>query len=410
MGKRRDRYLTTAEVAEELQVCVETVTKLVRKGELKGIMVGSRWRIRKSDLEEFVAEREREWAARKGEAARAKEIAEMEAHRAEQKAAKERLKETRKRKKPAPSGSECGLQVEALRAAMASAFGKEMDARSGKCGASLMESAALSFDGQTMRIGVECKAGVTTRNLNLIRNSEAVLLAALFEAGVDNPRLRVGAKDALDMGSGLFLGEQNGNNAKPNFHMLENYIKDGFTLYARFPRKAGGTCLKSNLGYKDWRTGTSRFCSMADSAVRSRDDLAVALGNGVQVFSIFPNLEGLVCLSVSREGARNLRELARRGIAPALDLYRDCGLVYAPNGSALHFFKDRGDVLCYKDALAQGVKICGRGTKRGAIAAGSFLDGLWEGGFFKDVLGELPDSLKGLAAAIEEPAAADRPL
>lgn len=408
---RKGDFCSIHEAAQMLKVADSTIRKRLNSGELKGTKIGSVWRIRGSDLDEFVAKGERAWEIRKAEADREKRLSEIDAHRAAQKAAKERLKEARKRRKPSPAESGGDMETELLRAAMASALGRDNRAgRPATAAARLIDNASLSFDGQTMRIGVESGAGCTARNIGLIRNREAVLLAALFDAGVDNPRLRVGSKDALDMGKGLFLGEQGGNATKPRFFLLENYIKDGFALYARLPRRAGGLCAKDNLAYKDWRMKTSRFCSIEDAAVRSRDDLSEALRNGAQTFSVFPAAEGLVCLSVSREGSGGLRKLVKKRGIPSLDLYQGAGMVYGPDGSALFFFKDRGDVAIYRDRLVPGVRVCGRGAINSAVAAGSFLGGLWEGGVSKSLIGELPASLKGLATAISEPAAADRPL
>ena len=45
--------LTKKDVAKDLQVDEETVARLLRSGKLKGIKVGSLWRINESDLEDF---------------------------------------------------------------------------------------------------------------------------------------------------------------------------------------------------------------------------------------------------------------------------------------------------------------------------------------------------------------------
>ena len=46
--------LTTQEVADRLKVHVRTVQRLIEYGELKAIRVGTLWRIRGSDYEEYV--------------------------------------------------------------------------------------------------------------------------------------------------------------------------------------------------------------------------------------------------------------------------------------------------------------------------------------------------------------------
>ncbi|MCK6212051.1 helix-turn-helix domain-containing protein [Georgenia sp. EYE_87] len=52
------RFLTLADVAEELAVSVAQVRVLVRSGELRAIQVGGRnqWRVEASALEEYIQE------------------------------------------------------------------------------------------------------------------------------------------------------------------------------------------------------------------------------------------------------------------------------------------------------------------------------------------------------------------
>jgi prophage regulatory protein len=52
------RFLTLADVAEELAVSVAQVRVLVRSGELRAIQVGGRnqWRVESSALEEYIQE------------------------------------------------------------------------------------------------------------------------------------------------------------------------------------------------------------------------------------------------------------------------------------------------------------------------------------------------------------------
>ena len=49
-----ERLLTPEEVANKLAVSVKSVRNWLRQGKLKGIKVGRLWRIRESDLEEFL--------------------------------------------------------------------------------------------------------------------------------------------------------------------------------------------------------------------------------------------------------------------------------------------------------------------------------------------------------------------
>lgn len=49
-----DTYLTTSEVAKELRVSMVTVQKLLATNEMKGTRVGKVWRVRKSDLIDFM--------------------------------------------------------------------------------------------------------------------------------------------------------------------------------------------------------------------------------------------------------------------------------------------------------------------------------------------------------------------
>ena len=50
-----DPWLTTAEVAEQIRVSVEYVTRQCAGGELQAKKVGHEWRIRQSALEKFMA-------------------------------------------------------------------------------------------------------------------------------------------------------------------------------------------------------------------------------------------------------------------------------------------------------------------------------------------------------------------
>jgi len=52
-----ERFYTIKEVAELLKVSDGGVRKWLKTGKLKGIKLGRIWRIKKSDLEEFINER-----------------------------------------------------------------------------------------------------------------------------------------------------------------------------------------------------------------------------------------------------------------------------------------------------------------------------------------------------------------
>ncbi|MPV38744.1 helix-turn-helix domain-containing protein [Georgenia subflava] len=58
MGGMAQRFLTLADVAEELAVSVAQARVLVRTGELRAIQVGGRnqWRVESSALEEYIQE------------------------------------------------------------------------------------------------------------------------------------------------------------------------------------------------------------------------------------------------------------------------------------------------------------------------------------------------------------------
>lgn len=50
----RDNLLTTREVARYLHVVPITVYRMIDRGDLPAIKVGSRWRIRRQDLEDYL--------------------------------------------------------------------------------------------------------------------------------------------------------------------------------------------------------------------------------------------------------------------------------------------------------------------------------------------------------------------
>lgn len=48
-----DRLLTIREAAEVLRLSTRTVREYVRRGEIKGRIIGNRWRFRRADLDAF---------------------------------------------------------------------------------------------------------------------------------------------------------------------------------------------------------------------------------------------------------------------------------------------------------------------------------------------------------------------
>lgn len=53
----RPRYLTVAEVAQDMRVSTMTVYRLIKSGELAAVRVGKSYRIRVADLDEFLDSR-----------------------------------------------------------------------------------------------------------------------------------------------------------------------------------------------------------------------------------------------------------------------------------------------------------------------------------------------------------------
>ncbi len=54
MKKIREQLYTVGDIAELLGVTKYTVSKWLREGNLGGVKVGRLWRIRESDLDEFI--------------------------------------------------------------------------------------------------------------------------------------------------------------------------------------------------------------------------------------------------------------------------------------------------------------------------------------------------------------------
>jgi excisionase family DNA binding protein len=56
-----ERLLTLRDAAEILRLHPRTVREYVRRGEVKGRVIGGRWRFRRADLDAFFDNAPREW-------------------------------------------------------------------------------------------------------------------------------------------------------------------------------------------------------------------------------------------------------------------------------------------------------------------------------------------------------------
>ncbi|MHB8598188.1 MAG: helix-turn-helix domain-containing protein [Ktedonobacteraceae bacterium] len=54
---QNEKLLTSEQVADRLQVSSQTVYSWLRTGELPSVRIGRLWRVRPSDLEEFLRKR-----------------------------------------------------------------------------------------------------------------------------------------------------------------------------------------------------------------------------------------------------------------------------------------------------------------------------------------------------------------
>ena len=63
-----DQLLTAAEVADELRVSTMTVYRLIKGGELPAVRVGRNYRVRRSDLDQYLESQIVDPTARSGEA------------------------------------------------------------------------------------------------------------------------------------------------------------------------------------------------------------------------------------------------------------------------------------------------------------------------------------------------------
>ena len=56
-----ERFLTLSEAAEALRLSTRTVREYVKRGEIRGKIIGKRWRFRRADLDAFFENAPSEW-------------------------------------------------------------------------------------------------------------------------------------------------------------------------------------------------------------------------------------------------------------------------------------------------------------------------------------------------------------
>jgi excisionase family DNA binding protein len=56
-----DRFLTLREAAEVLRLSTRTVREYVKRGEIRGKIIGKQWRFRRADLDAFFENAPSEW-------------------------------------------------------------------------------------------------------------------------------------------------------------------------------------------------------------------------------------------------------------------------------------------------------------------------------------------------------------
>jgi excisionase family DNA binding protein len=56
-----EKFLTLCEAAEVLRLSTRTVREYVKRGEIRGKIIGKRWRFRRADLEAFFENAPSEW-------------------------------------------------------------------------------------------------------------------------------------------------------------------------------------------------------------------------------------------------------------------------------------------------------------------------------------------------------------
>jgi excisionase family DNA binding protein len=56
-----EKFLTLREAAEVLRLSTRTVREYVKRGEIRGKLIGKRWRFRRADLDAFFENATSEW-------------------------------------------------------------------------------------------------------------------------------------------------------------------------------------------------------------------------------------------------------------------------------------------------------------------------------------------------------------
>jgi excisionase family DNA binding protein len=56
-----EKFLTLCEAAEVLRLSTRTVREYVRRGEIRGKIIGKRWRFRRADLDAFFESAPSDW-------------------------------------------------------------------------------------------------------------------------------------------------------------------------------------------------------------------------------------------------------------------------------------------------------------------------------------------------------------
>jgi excisionase family DNA binding protein len=56
-----EKFLTLCEAAEVLRLSTRTVREYVKRGEMRGKIIGKRWRFRRADLDAFFENAPSEW-------------------------------------------------------------------------------------------------------------------------------------------------------------------------------------------------------------------------------------------------------------------------------------------------------------------------------------------------------------
>jgi excisionase family DNA binding protein len=56
-----DRFLTLAEAAEVLRLSTRTVRNYLKRGEIRGKIIGKRWKFRRADLDAFFENAPSDW-------------------------------------------------------------------------------------------------------------------------------------------------------------------------------------------------------------------------------------------------------------------------------------------------------------------------------------------------------------